>query len=281
MQIITAIDRMIEFARRAKKNNRTVGLVPTMGYLHAGHMSLMHRAKKECDAVVVSIFVNPAQFAPGEDFEKYPRDTERDKRLMEKEGVEVVFMPSIGEMYPEGNSTCVSPEGDFAKSLCGASRPGHFKGVTTVVAKLFNIVAPDKAYFGQKDAQQAVVVKRMVRDLNMPIEIRVMPTAREKDGLAMSSRNTHLSGDLRRQALGLFRSLELAKKMVSRGEISSGHVKEEMRKILSEEKDVKVDYVEIRDADDLSPIAKVKSNTLIAVAAVVGTTRLIDNIIIS
>ncbi|RKY42443.1 MAG: pantoate--beta-alanine ligase [Candidatus Makaraimicrobium thalassicum] len=280
MQLITSVDNMRKYSRNARQGGRTTGFVPTMGYLHEGHLSLVRAARKECDVVVMSIFVNPDQFGPGEDFDKYPRDMQRDRRLAEEEGVDAVFAPSAGEMYPDGYATYVEVTGGITEKLCGGSRPGHFRGVTTVVAKLFNAVLPDKSYFGQKDAAQAVVIKRMVRDLNMPVDIRVMPIVREVDGLAMSSRNTYLSEDARPQALGLFRSLKLAEKMIASGELSAGRIKEEMRKLLEAGKDVRIDYIEIADAESLESLENVTDNALIAVAAFVGTTRLIDNVII-
>jgi pantoate--beta-alanine ligase len=251
-----------------------------MGYLHDGHMSLVRTAKDECDVVIMSIFVNPTQFGQGEDIDKYPRDMERDKRFAAKEGVDVIFAPTVNEMYPDGNTAYVEVAGTLTETMCGNSRPGHFRGVTTVVAKLFDIVVPDRSYFGQKDAQQAVVVKRMVRDLDMPVAIRVMPIVREKDGLAMSSRNARLSADERRQALGLFRSLKQAEEMAARGELSTVRIIEEMTKILREGNDVRIDYIEIVDADELTPLETVKDNTLVAIAAFVGNTRLIDNVVI-
>jgi pantoate--beta-alanine ligase len=280
MNLITKISEMREFSREAKEEGKTIGFVPTMGYLHEGHLSLVRAAKEECDRVVMSIYVNPMQFGPEEDLDKYPRDMERDKDLAEKEGIDVIFAPLSGEMYPGGYTTDVDVTGTITETLCGISRPGHFKGVTTIVAKLFNIVGPDKAYFGQKDAQQAVAVKRMVRDLNIPVEVRVMPTVREDDGLAMSSRNSYLSDDQRHQALGLFKALESAKEMISAGEVSAIIIKQKLKSILEEGKDVRVDYVEVVDTDTLEPSDEVQDNTLIAVAAYVGDARLIDNIVI-
>ncbi|MGB2601219.1 MAG: pantoate--beta-alanine ligase [Candidatus Omnitrophota bacterium] len=280
MNLITKISEMQEFSREAKKEGKTVGFVPTMGYLHEGHLSLVRAAKRECDLAVMSIYVNPMQFGPEEDLDKYPRDMERDKALAEKEGADVIFAPLSGEMYPGGYTTDVDVTGTITETLCGISRPGHFKGVTTIVAKLFNIVSPDKAYLGQKDAQQAVAVKRMVRDLNIPVEVRVMPTVREDDGLAMSSRNSYLSDDQRHQALGLFKALESAKEMISAGEVSAIIIKQKLKSILEEGKDVRVDYVEVVDTDTLEPSDEVQDNTLIAVAAYIGDARLIDNIVI-
>jgi pantoate--beta-alanine ligase len=281
MKIITKINDIREYSRSAKKEGKTIGFVPTMGYLHDGHISLVRAAKKENDVIVMSIYVNPTQFGPDEDYDKYPRDLERDRSLADKEGVDVIFTPVSGEMYPAGYDTDVEVKGHLTETLCGRTRPGHFRGVTTVVAKLFNIVEADRAYFGQKDAQQAAVIKRMVRDLNMPVEIRVMPIVREDDGLAMSSRNAYLSKEERRQALALSRSLKRAEEMVSAGELSAGTIKSGMKNILEKEKNVRVDYTEIMDADTLQPLDKVRGNTLIAIAAFVGGTRLIDNVLVT
>jgi pantoate--beta-alanine ligase len=278
MKVITKIGDMREYSRSMKKEGKTIGFVPTMGYLHDGHLSLARAAKKENDAVVISIYVNPTQFGPGEDFDKYPRDLERDKSLADKEGVDVIFAPVSGEMYPVGYVTDVEVKGHLTEALCGRARPGHFRGVTTFVAKLFNIVGPDRAYFGRKDAQQAAVIKRMACDLSMPLDIRVMPIVREDDGLAMSSRNAYLSKEERHRALALYRSLERAKEMISAGELSAGTIKNGMKSIL--EKDVRLDYLEVVDADTLQPLDKVRDNTLIAVAAFAGGTRLIDNVVI-
>lgn len=280
MKIITTIKAMKQYREAAKKSGKTVGFVPTMGYLHEGHASLIKAAAKDCDAVVVSIFVNPKQFGPSEDLDKYPRDMDRDKKISGESGADVIFFPSVEEMYPEGNATSVVVEGSLTKGLCARSRPGHFKGVTTVVAKLFNIVSPDISYFGQKDAQQAAVIKRMVKDLDMDTRLKVMPIVREKDGLAMSSRNAYLSPDEREEALNLSRALERASELIKDGESSSDAIKGEMIAVLGIGDNTKVDYVEIVDAETLVPVDKVVDNTLIAVAAFVGKTRLIDNIVI-
>jgi len=280
MRVITTVEEMRDHSSMARKTGKTIGFVPTMGYLHDGHMSLVRAAKDECDVVIMSIFVNPTQFGQSEDIDKYPRDMEWDKRFAAKEGVDVIFAPTISGMYPDGNTAYVEVTGTLTETMCGNSRPGHFRGVTTVVAKLFDIVVPDKSYFGQKDAQQAVVVKRMVRDLDIPVAIRVMPIVREADGLAMSSRNARLSADERRQALGLFRSLKQVEEMAARGELSTVRIIEEMTKILGEGKDVRIDYIEIVDADELTPLETVKDNTLVAIAVFVGNTRLIDNVVI-
>jgi len=280
MQVITTVDEMKKYSREARRKGRTIGFVPTMGYLHDGHMSLVKAAREESDVVVMSIFVNPAQFGPGEDIDRYPRDIERDKRVSEEYGADVIFLPSVEDMYPDRHSTYVELTGGLTDTLCGSSRPGHFRGVTTVVSKLFNIISPHVSYFGQKDAQQAIVIKRMVEDLNMDTEIRVMPIVREEDGLAMSSRNAYLSGEERKKASNIFRSLKQAEGLIAAGESSADKVKEEMKKILGEAGGLRIDYLEIVDADDLGPVKTIGENTLIAVAAFIGKTRLIDNVLI-
>jgi pantoate--beta-alanine ligase len=281
MKIITATDQMREYCRAEKLAGRTIGFVPTMGYLHEGHLSLIAAAKKECDTVVVSVFVNPTQFGEVEDLDNYPRDIERDMRLAGEEGTDAIFIPSVEEMYPAGDLTRVEADKTLTGILCGRTRPGHFDGVVTVVAKLFDIVQPDRAYFGQKDAQQTVVIKQMVRDRDLPVEIRVMPIVRESDGLAMSSRNVNLDPDQRLQALALYRALEKAKGLVAGGERSVANIKEEMLSLLSEGKDISIDYIEGVDADTLRPVNEVQDNMLLAVAAFVGGTRLIDSAIIN
>jgi pantoate--beta-alanine ligase len=280
MRIVTTVNEMRERSRAAKREGKSIGFVPTMGYLHEGHLSLARAAKDECGLAVMSIFVNPTQFGPGEDIDRYPRDMERDRRLAEGAGIDILFTPAVGEMYPDGFGTFVEVEGSLADRLCGAKRPGHFRGVATVVAKLFNEVTPDKSYFGQKDAQQAMLIRRMAKDLDMPVEIRLMPIVRESDGLAMSSRNIYLSGHERTQALALGRSLRRAEDVIKSGEISAESVRDGILEMLEEGGGVKVDYVEIVDTENLRPVETVRDNTLIAVAAFVGGTRLIDNVII-
>jgi len=272
---------MESYSRGARQKKQKIGFVPTMGAFHEGHLSLMRAAKKECDLVVVSVFVNQLQFSPDEDFDKYPRDIVKDKKLAEVAGVSVLFAPSAEEMYPENFSTHVEVTAQCAKSLCGEKRDGHFKGVTTVLAKLFNICRPNAAYFGQKDAQQAVIVKKMVRDLNLPVTIRVMPIIREKDGLAMSSRNVYLSPEERIQASALHDSLKKAKNIIGAGENSAACVKNEIRRILRKEKKLKIDYIEIVSGETLDAVDRVESNTLIVLAVSVGKTRLIDNITVA
>lgn len=266
-----------------------VALVPTMGYLHEGHASLLRKARAENDLVVLSIFVNPIQFGPNEDFERYPRDPEKDLTLAEREGVDFVFLPTVEEMYPEPTRTHIKVDG-LTDVLCGASRPGHFDGVTTVVGKLFHIVQPDRAYFGQKDAQQVAVITRMVEDLNFDIEVIPCPIVREADGLALSSRNVYLSPEERQAALVLSRSLEDARaKAEGQTPVTAGELREEIREKISAEPLANIDYVEVSDFPELSPLAEDErvdavgrqKGVLIAVAVKFGTTRLIDNVILT
>ncbi len=276
MKIIQSINKLQKELGRRRKNVRPVGLVPTMGFLHEGHLSLIRRARKENKTVVVSIFVNPAQFGLNEDYKEYPRDLRKDAALCKKEGADYIFYPAVKAMYPQGYATYVNVEG-LTENLCGKFRPGHFRGVTTVVAKLFNIVRPDSAYFGRKDAQQAAVIRRMSEDLDMGIRIIAMPTVREKDGLAMSSRNAYLSPDDRRAAPTVYRALHLARDLIKSGNRDTSKIKSEMRKMLSVAAD-KIDYISIVDPDDLKDVKKIKGEVLVATAAWIGGTRLIDNI---
>lgn len=256
-----------------------VGFVPTMGALHDGHLSLVRAAKAESDLVVVSIFVNPMQFGPTEDFSKYPRSFERDRDLLEKEQVDLLFAPSVREIYPDGASTFVTVDG-LSERLCGRSRPGHFRGVTTVVAKLFNIVEPDLAFFGQKDAAQVAIIKRMVTDLNLAVRIVVCPIVREPDGLAMSSRNAYLKPEERRRALVLSRALQKVEHSFHQGEHHAPALIAIGKDVFAEEPLVRVDYFEIVNPDTLESVPEVEAPSLAAVAAFVGTTRLIDNIVL-
>ena len=277
MRVVKSVKEMQAISRSYCKTGKEVGFVPTMGYLHEGHLSLVRRAREKNDIVVVSIFVNPTQFGPNEDYEKYPRDEERDRKLLIEEGVDYLFIPSVSEMYPEGYSTYVEVLG-LTEGLCGAKRPGHFRGVATVVTKLLNIVQPTRAYFGEKDYQQLQVIKRLVKDLNIPVEIVGCPIVREKDGLAMSSRNTYLSPEERESALSLYRGLKLAEELFERGERNPEVIKEKVREfILSHPHVKKVDYVEIVDPENLKPVKEVKEGDVIALAVFVGNTRLIDN----
>ena len=257
-----------------------LGLVPTMGALHAGHLSLVSAAKAQCDAVAVSIFVNPTQFGPSEDFAKYPRSFESDCAALDKGGVDFVFAPTVGEMYSRDETTWVTVEG-LSEKLDGRSRPGHFRGVTTVVAKLFHVIEPDAAFFGQKDAAQVAVIRRMVRDLNFPLEIVVCPIIREPDGLAMSSRNVYLSPEDRRRALVLSRALQRVEKEFRAGQRTAAQLREAGRAVVVQEPGVRLDYFEIVDPDTLDPIDPIAGKALAAVAAYVGATRLIDNVVLT
>jgi len=279
MRVIEKIAEMQSWSDRMRAEGKRIGFVPTMGYLHEGHLSLVDRAKEMSDVVVVSVFVNPTQFGPSEDYRNYPRDLKRDVRLVEERGGDVVFCPSAEEMYPEGFATYVEVEG-LTETLCGASRPGHFRGVTTVVTKLFNIVKPHVAVFGQKDAQQAIVIKRMTSDLNFDIEIEVAPTIREPDGLAMSSRNTYLTPSQRSQATSLYRALRAAERMIGSGERDAGRVIDEMRRIVGSQPEADIDYISIVSADDLKPVGEIKGRILVALAVRFGRARLIDNIML-
>ena len=279
MDIAKTIDSTRQLIKDARKADKTIGLVPTMGALHIGHISLIEAAKKQTDYVVVSIFVNPTQFGPAEDFDKYPQPFEQDTRICREHGVDLVFAPSVNEMYPSQNVTWVNIE-KLTETLCGRSRPGHFKGVTAVCAKLFNIIQPDIALFGQKDAQQAVVIKRMVADLHMPLKIQVCPTVREDDGLAVSSRNKYLTPQERKDAPLLYESLQKAKQLIQAGTTDAEKIITEMKKILSRSEVLQPEYIEIVNAETLQPINPVIGPALIALAARLGSARLIDNILI-
>lgn len=276
MEIANTITEM-KLIRR--KVSGPVGFVPTMGYLHEGHLSLIRRAREECKSTVASIFVNPTQFGPNEDFSAYPRDTVRDLALLEKENTDAVFLPQAEDMYPSGASTWVDVEG-ITDYLEGASRPGHFRGVTTVVTKLFNIVEPDRAYFGQKDAQQALVIQKMVKDLDMNLKVVVVPTVREPDGLAMSSRNVYLSQENRQSASILFKSLNLASRLWSEGERDTSRIRSEMISLIQKEPGAQIDYVSIADTQTLKEIDLIVDTALVSMAVRFGTTRLIDNAIL-
>lgn len=279
METIKDIARLREKIREVKKKGLSIGFVPTMGYLHEGHLSLMKTAKKENDFMVISIFVNPLQFGAGEDFEEYPRDLARDEMLARSVGCDLIFSPSVKEMYPSGYGTFVEVK-KLTEGLCGASRPGHFLGVTTVVTKLFNLVSPDRVYFGQKDAQQAFVLKKMVRDLNMDLEFIVLPTVREDDGLAMSSRNKYLTPEQRKEAAVLYKSLKQARKLAVEGERNVEVIKKVISDIISEAGHAQIEYIEIVDTQNLRSLHMLKGECLIALAVKFGQTRLIDNIIL-
>ncbi|HXG42321.1 MAG TPA: pantoate--beta-alanine ligase [Dehalococcoidia bacterium] len=278
MRVVRSLGEMRE-ARAALEG--VVGFVPTMGYLHEGHLSLVRRARAECDRVVASIFVNPTQFGPQEDYERYPRDEARDLALLEAEGVDVAFLPSAEEMYPPGFCTWVEVKGPLTERLEGASRPGHFRGVTTVVLKLFNLVQPHRAYFGEKDAQQLRVIRRMVADLNLPVEIVPCPTVREPDGLAMSSRNVYLSPEQREQALALSRCLELARRLiVADGIRDAAALRRHLEEFLRCSPGVEPDYVSVAHPETLAELERIEGPALVLVAARVGPARLIDNALI-
>jgi len=279
MRIIRSIKEMLKFIRENRRKGRSIGFVPTMGALHKGHLSLIRQAHKDNDVLVVSIFVNPAQFAPSEDLKKYPRNLKRDAQLCKQEGVDIIFYPDAKEMYPANYRTYLTVE-KLSGVLCGKSRPGHFKGVATVVAKLFNTINPDVAYFGQKDAQQAIIIKRMVADLNLPVEIKVMPTLREKDGLALSSRNVYLSKQERKDAVVLSQSLNMAKYLIKKRILDSRKIIKKMNELIKEKKTAKIDYISIVDLKNLEPIKRINDSCLIALAVWIGKTRLIDNTII-
>ena len=276
MKVIETIGEMKRLRRRLTE---PVGFVPTMGYLHEGHLALVRRARAKNPSVVVSIFVNPTQFGPQEDFDSYPCDTGRDLALLGKEGADVVFMPSVAEMYPRQFAGWVEV-GKVTGRLEGASRPGHFRGVATVCAKLFNIVQPTTAYFGQKDAQQAVVIKKMVADLNMSLEIVTVPTVREPDGLAMSSRNTYLNPEERKASVVLYQALSLAQKLWSQGEIDADRLREEMIKLIQKQPLANIDYVSVANAETLDELNTVSLPALVSLAVKIGKTRLIDNIVL-
>jgi pantoate--beta-alanine ligase len=276
MKVVETIDDM---RRLRLKLAEPVGFVPTMGFLHEGHLSLVRQARAKNPTVVVSIFVNPTQFGPREDFDHYPRDFQRDLALLEKEGTDIVFMPPVAEMYPEQFDSWVEV-GRLTQRLEGASRPGHFRGVTTVVAKLLNIVQPTRAYFGQKDAQQAAVIKKMVADLNMNAEIVTLPTVREPDGLAMSSRNTYLNPEQRRAATVLYQALSLAQKLWSQGEKDAQSIRQQMTDLIQKEPLADIDYVSVANAETLDELDSVSPPALVSLAVKIGTTRLIDNIVL-
>jgi pantoate--beta-alanine ligase len=279
MKICKTIEEMRSASRDARREGKRFGFVPTMGALHEGHLSLVRAAKAKSDVVAVSIFVNPLQFGPTEDLAKYPRSFERDRELLEKEVVDILFAPHPEEMYPQGGVTYVTVEG-LSEKLCGRSRPAHFRGVTTVVAKLFHIVEPDLAFFGQKDAAQATIIRRMVRDLNLPVEIVVCPIVREPGGLAMSSRNVYLSPEERKAALVLSRSLTETKDRFDQGERNARKLIAAGKQVMAQESRVRLDYFEMVDPDTLDPVLEVTRSALVAIAALVGNTRLIDNILL-
>jgi pantoate--beta-alanine ligase len=280
MKIIKSLKEMSDFAKSIREKGKTLGFVPTMGALHKGHLSLIRQAGKENDFVVVSIFVNPTQFAPREDFKKYPRNLTQDTKICGKAGVDIIFFPTNNSMYPKNYKTYVGVDG-LSDILCGKFRYGHFKGVTTVVNKLFNIVNPNTAYFGQKDAQQSIIIKRMAKDLNMPVKIKVMPTVREADGLAMSSRNVYLNKDERNDAIVLYQALMTAQRIINQKNLDSSSIIQKMRQLINRKKSAKIQYIAIVDPKNLNPIRKIRNKALIALGVWIGNIRLIDNVIIN
>ena len=279
MKTVRTIPQMQTLAENLRREGKRIGFVPTMGYLHEGHLSLMRLARPKCDILVVSIFVNPTQFGPNEDFEQYPRDMQRDERLCQQEQVDVIFYPDVNEMYHPDHLTFVTVE-QLSQTMCGISRPSHFRGVATVVSKLFNIVKPHFAVFGQKDYQQALIIRRMVRDLNFDLEIITAPIVREADGLAMSSRNTYLSPEERKQAVVLYQSLRLAQQLAEQGERNANAIYRKIESLITSKPLAKIDYIAIVDGETLQPVRELTDNTLVALAVKFGNTRLIDNMVI-
>ncbi len=279
MKIVTSKDEVRQQVREWRRQGLSVGLVPTMGFLHEGHQSLIERAAAENDRVVVSDFVNPTQFGAGEDLASYPRDIERDARLAQQAGAQLIFHPPAEEMYVPGASTFVDMQGDITAELCGRTRPTHFRGVCTIVAKLFNIAMPDRAYFGQKDAQQLAVIRKMVRELDFDLEIVACPIVREADGLAKSSRNTYLNAAERKAALVLSRAVELGSRLAAGGERDADKITAAMRALIEEEPLARIDYVKAVDADTIQPLSRLQGRSLVALAVYIGDTRLIDNFI--
>lgn len=280
MDVISKVKAMKEISREARGKGRKIGLVPTMGYLHEGHLSLIRQAKEISDMTVVSIFVNPTQFGEGEDFGKYPRDLARDADLAIAEGVDYLFTPSAEEIYPGNYATYVEVK-DLSEVMCGQSRPGHFRGVTTIVLKLFHIVLPTFAVFGQKDAQQAIIIKKMLQDLNMDVELILSPTVRHENGLAMSSRNAYLNDKEKAAATILYRALKEAEKLIKEGKTDAQAVMVEMKKLIESEQLARIDYISMTDTEHLKPVKKISGSVLIALAVFIGDTRLIDNIMVN
>lgn len=280
MKVIADPQKLNNKIKKLKGSRKTIGFVPTMGALHLGHLSLIKQAVKDNAIAVVSIFVNPAQFSPKEDLRKYPRPLKKDLELCRKAGVDLVFLPTEEVMYPRGFSTFVEA-GELGEKLCGISRPGHFRGVATVVAKLLNIVAPDILYLGQKDAQQVIIITRMIKDLNFPVEVKVMPTLRQEDGLAASSRNIYLNNEQRKQAPVLSKALALARSLIAGGQRDSARIIGRMRQLIEKKKQAEIDYIAIVDLEKLESIKKIDQNCLISLAVKFGKTRLIDNALIS
>ena len=280
MRTIKSISTLQKILYRARSQNKKIGFVPTMGALHEGHLSLIRKCRRQNDVAVLSIFVNPKQFGPREDFSKYPRDLKRDEMFAKKEKVDIIFYPSVDVVYPNGYLTYVEVE-TVSRILCGKFRPGHFKGVTTIVSKLLNLIQPDVLYLGQKDAQQAVIIQKMIHDLHFPVQVKICPTIREKDGLAMSSRNKYLKQQERHQALKIYRSLRLAKQEIRRGERNPKRIIQRMCRCIGKARNIKMEYIECVEARSLKPLSRLHGKVLIALAVHIGKTRLIDNVIVS
>jgi pantoate--beta-alanine ligase len=278
-RIIETISGIQSYVTACRKQAMRIGFVPTMGAFHEGHLTLMREARRNNDAVIVSIFVNPIQFSAGEDYDRYPRRLEQDTKMADSERVDVLFAPSVAEMYPKGFDTYVD-QTDLPAKLCGAFRVGHFRGVMTIVTKLFNIVKPDVAYFGQKDYQQSLIIRRTTTDLNLEVAIKVLPTVREEDGVAMSSRNMYLGPKQRKDAMCLIAALRRAEDLVNNGESSAARVSTEMKRVIRRVKGTRVEYIAIVNSDTLEPVKEIKGKTLIALAVRIGKARLIDNIIV-
>ena len=279
MKIAKTIESVRKLVNTARNRGKKIGFVPTMGALHIGHISLIKAAKKNCRFVVVSIFVNPTQFGPGEDFEKYPRPVDKDINICKEQDVDVVFLPAKNEMYPAKHLTWVNVE-ELTEPLCGRLRPVHFRGVTTVCTKLFNIVQPDLAFFDQKEAQQAIVIKRMVADMNMPLQIVVCPTVREPSGLAVSSRNKYLTSEQRKNAALIYKSLQKSKELIDSGVTEVNKITDEMQRILKQVSSIQIQYTTILDAETLRRIDSINGRVLVAISAKIGPAKLIDNIIV-
>ena len=278
-RIIETIAEIRRFVSAARQKGQKIGFVPTMGAFHEGHLSLIRKAREDTECVIASIFVNPLQFSTGEDYDRYPRRSESDRKIAEGEDVSALFIPSVAEMYPKGFNSYVE-EDELPAKLCGNFRPGHFRGVMTVVAKLFNMVRPDIAYFGQKDYQQYLILRRMAIDLNMQVDVRVLPIVREEDGVALSSRNIHLGPKQRRDALCLHQALRKAKEMVNNGETSAAVVTSAMKKLIRKVKGSRIDYISVVNSESLEDLKEIKGKTLIALAVRIGKVRLIDNMIV-
>ena len=281
MVITGSIKEARKIFRKKTKLGKIIGFVPTMGALHKGHLSLVKRAREECDFLVASIFINPTQFGAGEEYKRYPRNLAKDKKQLKKEGVDLLFLPKVNTMYPSGGASVYAYENNLSRVLCGKSRPGHFKGVCTILVKLFNIIKPDIAYFGQKDYQQALIVKKLVKDFNFPIRIRVLPIIREQDDLAMSSRNIYLKGQARQNSLCLYEALSFAMKLIKLGERNPKKIINQMKHLVKSRKLAKIDYIEIVDAESLKKIKKINDKVLIALAVYIRRVRLIDNVILN